>query len=427
MIAGLVGALVLVIGPFAGAKEHVITGSVLLVFALAWAAIAVFSERRTNQAQRWAIVPAAVMAGAGAIILVLAPTGNPLGWLWPPALAGLVAWMAIRARRDLDSRSRRWVLYPVFAALGLAALGGGYETVGENLAGAPTMTGRLIDVGGYRLHLDCVGTGSPTVVLEAGLGEPGADIAGWIAPDVSSATRVCSYDRAGRGRSDSATSVQDGDAIATQLLTLLTRAGEKGPFVLAGHSVGGLYVMSFARLYPDQVAGLVLLDSTSPHQYEKLSGYASFYQGYRRVVSLLPTLSRFGLGRAIASVGGLYSDLPPRARAEARASASSPRSARSLRDELSKVRTSMKQAQGLSSIGRRPLIVMTATVGAKPEWMGLQEDLLRLSSNSAQVVLNNADHAMLTASKSTASVSATAIRDVVSSARTGAAVAGKAT
>src|SRR5262245_42359434 len=97
MIGGLVGAIALVVGPLAGAPEHIITGRVLLVFAAAWASLAVLSERRTDQPQRWAFVPAAVMAVAGASILVFAPTGNQLGWVWPPVVAGLAVWMVVRA------------------------------------------------------------------------------------------------------------------------------------------------------------------------------------------------------------------------------------------------------------------------------------------------------------------------------------------
>jgi hypothetical protein len=125
VIGGLVAAIVLVVGPVAGAQEHVITGAVLLVFAAAWAMLALLSERLTDQPQRWAYVPATFMALAGAIILALAPTGNALGWVWPPVVAALAVWMIVRARRDLRSRTRALLVYPVCAALFLSAVGGG--------------------------------------------------------------------------------------------------------------------------------------------------------------------------------------------------------------------------------------------------------------------------------------------------------------
>src|SRR4051812_11771126 len=133
LIGGLVAAIVLVTGPFAGAQEHVITGSVLLTFAAAWATMAVLSERRTDQPQRWAFVPAGFMAITGTFVLAVAPTGNEAGWVWPPVVAALAVWMTVRSRRDLRSRTRVWMLYPVFASLLLSALGGAYETYRESV------------------------------------------------------------------------------------------------------------------------------------------------------------------------------------------------------------------------------------------------------------------------------------------------------
>ena len=130
-------------------------------------------------------------------------------------------------------------------------------------ARAYPMPGRLIDVGGHRLHLNCTGSGSPTVVLEPGGGEMSSNL-GWITPAVARTTRVCVYDRAGRGWSEPADTPQDGLQIATDLHTLLQRGGVPGPYVLAGHSFGGLYVLTFAARYPDEVAGMVLIDSTNP-------------------------------------------------------------------------------------------------------------------------------------------------------------------
>jgi alpha/beta hydrolase fold len=206
------------------------------------------------------------MGLAGGIVLMgLGPEARDvLGWVWPPVLLGLVIWMFIRARRQLRSRTRRWLLYPVLAALTLASVGAGYETVGESVdATAYPMPGQLIDVGGRRLHLSCTGSGSPTVILEPGLGEASSAMA-WIAPAVARDSRVCVYDRAGRGWSDAADGPLDSAQTAADLHTLLDRAHIPGPYVLAGHSFGGLYILTFAATYPDEVAGMVLLDSTAP-------------------------------------------------------------------------------------------------------------------------------------------------------------------
>ena len=124
--------------------------------------------------------------------------------------------------------------------------------------------GELVDVGGHKLFISCRGTGSPTVVLEGGLGQ-GSDYFALIAPKVATTTRVCAYDRAGHGRSEPATGTQDGTAIARDLHSLLAASGNPGPYILAGHSSGGVYVRFFAAAYPGDVAGVVLLDAQSPH------------------------------------------------------------------------------------------------------------------------------------------------------------------
>jgi pimeloyl-ACP methyl ester carboxylesterase len=195
-------------------------------------------------------------------------------------------------------------LYPVFALMALSAIGGAYETVQERIDdGKYDMPGQLVDVGGHRLHIHCTGTGSPTVVLEAGLGDFSAMMDAWSAPDVAKNTRVCTYDRAGRGWSESASGPQDAVGVATDLRTLLRNADVEGPYVLAGHSAGGAYVQVFANLYPDDVAGLVLLDSMSPDQYEKVTNWPRFYEMWRRVSALAPSLARLGVGRVIARLG----------------------------------------------------------------------------------------------------------------------------
>jgi pimeloyl-ACP methyl ester carboxylesterase len=279
----------------------------------------------------------------------------------------------------------------------------------------------LIDVGGHKLHIDCTGTGSPTVVLEPGLGEPSTAMA-WIAPDVATTTRVCVYDRAGRGWSDSASAPQDGVEVATDLHTLLARAGEGGPFVLAGHSAGGIYVLNFARLFPEQVAGVVLLDSMHPEQYWKLPSYAIFYDGFRRAVGVFPSLSRLGVGRLFYRAGN--GDLPRNARDEERAFMSTPRDNRSLRDEFVELRRAMAQAQPLTSLHLRalrgvPLIVVTAQKDAQSGWMALQDDLATLSTNTIHRVLPSATHSVLTENKDGAAQSSRAIGDVVDAVRRG--------
>ena len=357
------------------------------------------------------------MAAAAATLLAAAPTGNELGWVWPPALLALVAWMAIRSRHDLRSPTRVLVLYPVFGALALSALGGTYETYRETTdTTAGQMPGQLIDVGTHSLHISCTGTGSPTVVLEAGLGEPSPMMAAWIAPDVAPATRVCVYDRAGRGWSESAPHPLDGEQVATDLHTLLSHADEPGPYVLAGHSAGGIYVLNFANRYPDDVAGIVLLDSMHPEQYERMASWSGFYQVFRRASAVMPPSARLGIGRLV--YGSEFDNHPAPQRDQERAFLATPRHNRSVRDEFSKIRAAMNQAAELDTLGDLPLIVLTAERGADADWLPMQDDLASLSTNSAHRTLPDATHAMVVEDETTAQRSSQAILDVVSSIRT---------
>jgi pimeloyl-ACP methyl ester carboxylesterase len=132
------------------------------------------------------------------------------------------------------------------------------------MAEPPRPPGKLVDVGGWRLHLNCTGRnkgGSATVVLESGSGDFSFD---WslVQPGVARLTRVCSYDRAGHAWSELGPRPRTMRQVAYELHTALAKSGVKGPYVLVGQSIGGLLVRSFAAQYPKEVAGVVLVDST---------------------------------------------------------------------------------------------------------------------------------------------------------------------
>jgi pimeloyl-ACP methyl ester carboxylesterase len=403
LAAGFVVALGLVLGPAAGAEEHVITGAVLLAFASSWALLATLSIVSTEQPQRWAAMPAGFMGLAGAGLLAFAPTGtviDALGWVWPPLLLALIAGTVVRVHQDLHSRTRSWIVYPLLGVYALCAFGGGYQTIQESLErrthGA---AGQLVDVGGHRLHLNCAGSGTPTVILESGLGETGA-YWGWISTAVAHETQVCVYDRAGRGWSDPASAAQDGVAVATDLHILLDRGHVPGPYVLVGHSSGAQYIRIFAGRYPERVSGMVLLDGQPAEAFERLPTYPAFYDGFRRVSALLPSLARLGVGRLVfpANVGSL------------------PANARSLRDEFAELPTSLAQARSFQNLGDRPLVVVTAAQDALVGWLPLQDEMARLSTNSSHRVVPYAHDALIT-DEAAARTSSQAIRDVVNAVR----------
>lgn len=133
----------------------------------------------------------------------------------------------------------------------------------------PAPAGILVDAGGHKLHLYCTGEGSPVVILENGLGGTTKD---WrkVQPAVSKFTRVCSYDRAGMGWSEAGPMPRTSARFVKELRTVLKNADIPGPYVLAGHSLGGVYVRHFARLHPREVAALVLVDGSHEDQVARL-------------------------------------------------------------------------------------------------------------------------------------------------------------
>ena len=408
----------------AGGTEPVIDALVLLGFAAGWALLLVLSVFLTDHPQRWAAVPAAVMGVGGAALLVFTPSSaaiDALGWVWPPALLGLLAWITIQIRRQLPRRGGRWMLYPVIAVTALAAVGGGFHTVSQSIdqAAAETPPGQLIDVGDHRLYLSCTGSGEPTVILEPGLGGTSAAW-GWIEPAVGAHTRVCVYDRAGRGRSDPSPTPQDGDQLATDLHTLLERGGVTGPLVMVGHSLGGLYVLDYAARYPQQVAGMVLLDATPPTAFTSLPDYPGIYDMLTTATGLFPGLARLGVTQLVNDVSA--AELPAQAESQVRADSSTAAHARSQRDELAMVPTMMAQARAVTDLGDLPLYVLTAPVDTQTNWLTPQTELAALSTNSVHLVVAGASHQSLLDNQAAAAVSSQAITQVVDAARTGAAL-----
>jgi len=395
LIGGVISAITLVALPFAGGSEATITGAILIGFAIGWALLAHLSMRSGDGAHRWAAVPATALGLSGAALIILTPnpqTLDTLGWIWPPLLLALVLWMTAQARREPPTRSRSWLLYPVFAVMALAAISGSYETLqaSSDSGAAPVAGDRLVDVGGHRLNIRCTGSGTPTVVLEPGLGESASAIAKWIAPEVARTTRVCVYDRAGHGRSDIA---PDGDA-ARDLHVLLERAHVPGPYVLAGHSLGGMFVLSYAHRYPSQVGGVVLLDSMHPRQTHTAADMGP-------VLDVVPTVARTGLARLLVHP----KDGEPAAQA------------RQFVRDVEQMPARLDRAAQLKTLGSRPLGVVTAGTGTEPGWTQHQNDLAALSTHTFHRTVAGSTHQSLIDDPKHAAASSRAIHDVVVAAR----------
>jgi pimeloyl-ACP methyl ester carboxylesterase len=386
--SGLALGLVLVLVAFAGGTESQITGSALIGLGVGFVALTVAS-RRTMQPQAWARTPGVVTIAAGLALIALSPGDRLLGlagWVWPALLLALVVWSFAHARRSLHHWSRLAFLQPSLAVLFLIAAGGAFETVADATTTSGPTTGRTYLVDGHRLYLSCTGNGSPAVVLFNGLGERTES---WAAVErtVSASTRVCVFDRAGEGWSGPGPGAQDGHQLSLDVHVLLRTAGVPGPYIVAGHSVGGVYALVFAAMFPRDVAGVALIDSASPDQFE-LPDYPRFYSMWRRVGALLPSASRVGSRLFGASSSREYS---------------------ADRLEFNELPRVFEQAKALRSLHGKPLAVVTAHRGAMRGWQAAQSRLARLSTSSVHLDVPGATHAGLLDEEVYARIAAKAI------------------
>ena len=286
----------------------------------------------------------------------------------------------------------------------LIAAGATYQAVGaarDRRASAPP--GELVDVGDgtrpQRLHLYCTGearAGQPTVILEAFSG--GWSIHwGWVQAELAQSTRVCSYDRAGFGWSDPPARFETLAQNAAALHTLLERGGESGPYVLVGHSKGGLFVRDFAARYPEQVAGLALLDSSHPEQFERHPAMQAETDTFLRWSRPFPLLARLGIARLAIALGYTFDfgGLPPRERAQMAAAFSTPQYWATGRADMAASPALFTEAQALPPLGDLPLAVISAGTDTAEGWAELQAELAALSTNSTHVTLDEATHVSL--------------------------------
>jgi len=282
-------------------------------------------------------------------------------------------------------------------------------------------------VGGYRLHINCMGQGSPTVILESGLANP-SSIWGWVQPEVAHTTRVCAYDRAGVGWSDPGPEPRDGQQIARELHTLLGKANVPGPYVLVGHSAGGLYVRVYAAQYPRDVVGMVLVDVEHPDQWTQNAAAQAQFQTYARLGRLQQLLARLGVIRAF-NLNPVSRDLPPAQAAAYKAFVDTTQFADVNAAEFAAHAATDTQVRNAEPLGALPLIVLTAPGGhgfpaaqaaaLEQIHQANQQALARLSTNSVQRVVEGATHASFQIKRADAQLTSAAILQVVQAARTG--------
>ena len=219
--------------------------------------------------------------------------------------------------------------------------------------------GRLIDIGGRRMQIDCRGSGTPTVVFEAGLDTMGSLSWSAVQDAIAAVTRACAYSRAGIMWSEPRSGKFEPDSVARDLHALLAGAGERAPIVLVGHSLGGPYIMNYTRLYPQDVAGLVFVDASHPDQIERMEKVAGKkMEGGEGMLKAASALSWTGIPRLVES----HTDnptFPPQAKIAEDAYFS--RSLSSAIEELDSLHATLSSSGQLRQLGDRPIVVLTAT------------------------------------------------------------------
>lgn len=287
--------------------------------------------------------------------------------------------------------------------------GSAYEAWARHRAAAEfPAPGILVDIGGRRIHLDCRGSGAPLVVFESGLDLYGSLSWSAVQDSVARITRACSYDRAGIMWSDRSGAARNGAAIASDLHEALKLAGEQGPYVMVGHSLGGPYVMTFAKQFGADVAGVVFVDASHPDQQRRMKeAVGRAIEESMAAPKLAAALAWTGLPRVVAQSIG-HAKAP--SRANAAMSAHLPLSLRAMLNELAAIDETFAEAGTLRSLGDRPLIVLTAAapiaasdlarVGLTSEqsqrlqavWLDLHRDEASWSSRGREIRLEDAHH-----------------------------------
>lgn len=283
-----------------------------------------------------------------------------------------------------------------------------YQTNQDKLMFPPP--GQLVDVGGYRLHLYEMGKGSPSVILDAGMGCHCLDWA-LVQPEIAKFARVYSYDRAGNGWSEESPYPRTSENIIDELHTLLVNAGVKGPYILVGHSFGGINLRLFAKRYPQDILGIVLVDAAHEDQMEKLPPWphtllekiilqekAAVFAARIGLVRLINRFqSEFGLNQLPEHIHDMYF-----------ANICTPKFIKTANQEFKCFQESLEQVRASAEfLGDIPLTVISAgqllkdkqgfyseefILSARTVWEELQKDLVSKSTHGVQMVAEESGH-----------------------------------
>ena len=260
--------------------------------------------------------------------------------------------------------------------------------------------GNMVSVGSHRLHLYCEGTGAPPVLLDAG---SGLAYSNWqaVQSELASRTRVCSYDRTGLGWSESGPLPPSANQATTELHALMRASGISGPWIVVGHSLGGLYAQQLLNRYPEVVAGIVLVDAPHPDLYSRPALIKSLGMDPNPLESLSPFLTYLGVHRR------RLPDVPESdpSWVSRQLHATSKHLMRSAKEWWSIPLSATQVLDSAADWGDQPLVVLQAGNPTWPEaWIGseefdveewvtaLQEDLARRSTRGQHIQLDGIGH-----------------------------------
>jgi pimeloyl-ACP methyl ester carboxylesterase len=271
----------------------------------------------------------------------------------------------------------------------------------REISGVP---GKLYTVGGYSMHLYCTGQGTPTIILDSGLGD---DFTSWakVQPELSQVTRVCSYDRAGFGWSQTRPGRRDANTISAELHDLVLAAGIERPSILMGHSIAGLYLRSYAGHFPSDLAGLVFVDGATPLQDERVPQELVKIQDQQRKEmpwqKLLMTLGWY-------RVRGMCTKVPPGFESYSlwiRAGSCVPSQLSAIENELDAEQSSGEETLHLGPFGSLPILIFSRDPNVLASnwplevskknaivWNQMQEEAKDLSTQSRRIIAKGSDH-----------------------------------
>ena len=262
--------------------------------------------------------------------------------------------------------------------------------------------GKMYLINGRGMRIDCTGSGSPTIVLDAGLGNDGL-IWGGVQPALAKTTRVCSYDRAGFGWSEVLPPPRDADHIADELHDLLAAARIDGPIVLMGHSISGIYIREYATRYPSEIAGLIFVDGSTPLQNRNPAFKAEAGRESAPWYQMLMNKAAFvvGIPRLFGQCAQSFPGFEPAA-AKLQAEDECHDRFRAIAEEVESFDRSGEEAAHTGPYGELPILILsqdTAKGVAEGEprelgdaWNQMQEDLKKLSTRSRRIIAKGSGH-----------------------------------